>query len=38
MAPSGIGIDTLYKSQGVIPDEFLRGAGVPEDVIGIYFR
>ena len=32
-APSTIGIDTLYKSQGNIPDEFLRGAGVPEDVI-----
>jgi hypothetical protein len=31
--PSSIGIDTLYKSQGRIPDKFLRGAGVPEDVI-----
>jgi hypothetical protein len=31
--PSSIGIDTLYKSQGKIPDEFLRGAGVPEDLI-----
>lgn len=31
--PSTIGIDTLYKSHGNIPDEFLRGAGVPEDVI-----
>ena len=33
LGPSSIGIDTLYKSQGKIPDEFLRGAGVPEDVI-----
>ena len=32
-APSTIGIDTLYASHGKIPDEFLRGAGVPEDVI-----
>ncbi|MGD0059669.1 MAG: toll/interleukin-1 receptor domain-containing protein [Verrucomicrobiia bacterium] len=31
--PSSIGIDTLYESQGHIPDEFLRAAGVPEDVI-----
>jgi len=31
--PSSIGIDTLYKSQGKIPDEFLRGAGVPEEII-----
>lgn len=31
--PSWIGIDTLYQSQGRIPDKFLRDAGVPEDVI-----
>jgi len=31
--PSTIGIDTLYKSDGKIPDAFLRGAGVPEDFI-----
>jgi hypothetical protein len=31
--PSSIGIDTLYKSRGKIPDEFLRGAGVPEHLI-----
>jgi len=31
--PSSIGIDTLYKSQGKIPDKFMRGAGVPEEVI-----
>lgn len=33
--PSSIGIDTLYKSQGKIPDKFLRGAGVPEEIIDI---
>ncbi len=31
--PSSIGIDTLYRSQGKIPDKFLRDAGVPEEVI-----
>lgn len=31
--PSTIGIDTLFKSDGKIPDEFLRDAGVPEDFI-----
>lgn len=31
--PSTIGIDTIYKSQGKIPDVFLRGAGVPENFI-----
>ena len=34
-SPSTLGIDTLYKSQGEIPDQFLRDAGVPEDVIDI---
>jgi uncharacterized protein YjbI with pentapeptide repeats len=33
--PSTIGIDTLYKSHGNIPDEFLRDAGVPEEIIDI---
>jgi uncharacterized protein YjbI with pentapeptide repeats len=33
--PSTIGIDTLYKSQGQIPDKFLREAGVPEEIIDI---
>ena len=28
--PSSIGIDTLYRSRGRIPEVFLRGAGVPE--------
>ena len=32
---STIGIDTLYKSQGEIPDEFLRDAGVPEEIIDV---
>ena len=31
--PSTIGIDTVYLSKGNIPDEFLRGAGVPEAFI-----
>jgi uncharacterized protein YjbI with pentapeptide repeats len=33
LGPSTIGIDTIYKSKGNIPDAFLRGAGVPEDFI-----
>jgi len=32
--PSSIGIDTIYKSLGNIPDEFLRGCGVPDQFIG----
>ncbi|MFZ0962423.1 MAG: toll/interleukin-1 receptor domain-containing protein [Terriglobia bacterium] len=31
--PSSIGIDTIYKSKGNIPEIFLRRAGVPEDFI-----
>jgi hypothetical protein len=31
--PSTIGIDTIYKSKGKIPEAFLRGAGVPQDFI-----
>src|SRR5689334_13253943 len=31
--PSTIGLDTIYKSQGQIPESFLRGAGVPENFI-----
>jgi uncharacterized protein YjbI with pentapeptide repeats len=31
--PSTVGIDTLYKSQGKIPEIFLRGCGVPEEFI-----
>jgi len=31
--PSAIGIDTIYRSKGMIPESFLRGAGVPDDFI-----
>jgi hypothetical protein len=31
--PSTIGIDTLYRSKGNIPEIFLRGAGVPDEMI-----
>jgi hypothetical protein len=31
--PSTVGIDTIYRSRGNIPEEFLRGAGVPEHFI-----
>jgi hypothetical protein len=31
--PSTIGIDTIYRSQGKIPESFLRDAGVTEDFI-----
>jgi uncharacterized protein YjbI with pentapeptide repeats len=31
--PSTIGIDTIYKSGGTIPGEFLRGCGVPDEFI-----
>jgi uncharacterized protein YjbI with pentapeptide repeats len=31
--PSTIGIDTIYKSGGKIPEVFLRGAGVPDNFI-----
>ena len=31
--PSTIGIDTIYRSHGNIPEVFLRGAGVPDDLI-----
>lgn len=31
--PSIIGIDTLYLSHGNIPEVFLRGAGVPDEMI-----
>jgi hypothetical protein len=35
--PSTIGIDTIYKSKGNIPEVFLHGCGVPEDFI-VYMR
>jgi hypothetical protein len=31
--PSPIGIETLYRSHGNLPEVFLWGAGVPEDCI-----
>ncbi len=31
--PSNIGIDTIYKSHGEIPEIFLRGCGVPNEFI-----
>jgi hypothetical protein len=31
--PTTIGIDTLFKSQGNIPEIFLRGCGVPDQMI-----
>jgi hypothetical protein len=31
--PSSVGIDTIYKSSGNIPEKFLRGCGVPENFI-----
>jgi hypothetical protein len=31
--PSTIGIDTIYRSKGNIPELFLRGCGVPENFI-----
>ncbi|HBB95956.1 MAG TPA: hypothetical protein DC054_11255 [Blastocatellia bacterium] len=33
VGPSTIGIDTLFKSDGRIPEAFLRGAGLPDDFI-----
>jgi hypothetical protein len=33
LSPSHVGIDSLYKSKGKIPEAFLRGCGVPEDFI-----
>ena len=34
-APSIIGLDTLARSHGLIPEHFLRRAGVPESLIGV---
>ncbi len=33
VAPSSLGIDTVYRSQGKIPEVFLRGCGVPENLL-----
>lgn len=35
LGASTVGIDTIYKSGGQIPDQFLRDAGVPEEVIDL---
>ena len=34
--PSGIDISTLYKSQGKMPEIFLRGCGLPDEIISYY--
>ena len=31
--PSSVGIDTIYKSRGKIPEKFLRGCGVPDEFV-----
>lgn len=31
--PSEVAIDTIYRSKGKIPESFLRGCGVPENLI-----
>jgi uncharacterized protein YjbI with pentapeptide repeats len=33
IGPSTIGVDTLFKSDGKIPEMFLRDVGIPEDFI-----
>ena len=33
-APSTVGIDTLYRSGGKLPEAFLRGVGAPESLMG----
>jgi len=33
LGPSTVGIDTIYKSKGKIPEVFLRGCGVPDNFI-----
>jgi hypothetical protein len=33
VAPSTVGIDTIYRSKGRILESFLRGCGVPDDFI-----
>jgi len=32
-APSSLDIDTIYSSRGKIPDQFLRGVGIPDNFI-----
>jgi TIR domain-containing protein/pentapeptide repeat protein len=33
LAPSTVGVDTLFRSDGKIPEAFLRGVGFPQDFI-----
>jgi uncharacterized protein YjbI with pentapeptide repeats len=33
LGPSSIGLDSIYRSKGQIPESFLRGAGVSEDFV-----
>lgn len=33
IGPSILGVETIYKSDGKIPEEFLRGCGIPENLI-----
>jgi len=33
LAPSSVGIDSIYASHGKIPEAFLRGCGVPDEFI-----
>jgi hypothetical protein len=35
--PSTVGIDTIYKSAGSIPEAFLRNAGIPENFV-VYMK
>jgi len=35
MGPSSVGLDTVLRSKGQIPDQFLREVGVPEELIDI---
>jgi TIR domain/Pentapeptide repeats (9 copies) len=37
LGPSVVGIETIYRSGGNIPESFLRGVGFPEDFI-VYIR
>src|SRR2546426_1109603 len=37
LGPSAVGVDTIYRSKGNIPEVFLRGTGVPDDFI-VYMR
>ena len=33
--PSSIGFDTILQSKGIIPEKFLRGCGVPDELIAL---